>query len=97
MCPVSSIFVDVNYGRCSVLLWRRCGTVCSLLPVPWMTSRLHTVARNIGDAKRAYILKSDCIRDSTALTPWRNRRIVKLTHQGQHRSDRGRSLISTIA
>ena len=29
MCPVSSIFVDVNYGRCSVLLWRRCGTVCT--------------------------------------------------------------------
>ena len=28
-----------------------------VLPVPWMTSRLHTVTRNIGDAKRAYILK----------------------------------------
>jgi len=24
-----------------------------VLPVPWMTSRLHTVARKIGDAKRA--------------------------------------------
>ena len=39
-----------------------------VLPVSWMTSRLHIIARN----KRRNS-------DSTAVAPWR---ILKLTHQG---------------
>jgi len=56
-----------------------------VLPVLWMTSCLYMMARN----RRRL---SDSIGSSMNISPWR---ILKLTHQGQHRA--GRSLISTIA
>jgi len=82
MCPVSSIFVDVNYGRCSVLLWRRCGTVCTSGSMDDVTFAHSCQEYRRREKGVGLYTQSDCIRDSTALTPWRNRRIVKLTHHG---------------
>jgi len=49
------ILMRVTYGYVSVLVWRRCDTLC-ILPVLWMTLRLHlcTYWPGIGDAKKAF-------------------------------------------
>jgi len=50
----------------SVLLWRR--AISYVLPVLWMTSCLHIMARNMGDAKKAHTSNDSAV-GSTDLIP----------------------------
>jgi len=78
-CPIFTNFVCMLGLIMSVVRSSGGVAIRYVLPVLWMTSRLYTKARN-----RRH--NSDSIETSMNLSPWR---ILKLTHQGQHRTGGG--------
>ena len=68
----------VRYCSNSVFVWWRCDTRY-LLPVLRMASYLYIMARN---GRR----NSESVGSSSNLLPWH---VLKLTHQGKHRTDGG--------
>ena len=78
----SPTFVHVTFGRGLALLWRRCDMLCTS-GLWWR--QVCTQWPEIGDAKIKGIYSRWLNRGSTDLTP-RRTCILKLTHQGQHRT-----------
>ena len=79
----TEFFVHVSYGLGSVLILRHGHTLCSLFTVLLMMSYLH---RNRWFKKAS--TQSDSTGGSTNLI---SRHVLKLTHQGQHRSGGAKS------
>ena len=54
----TKFFVHIPCGHCSVLLWGHCDTLCTVLTVLWMTSRLAVVGHMLGIAIPGQTLRS---------------------------------------